>query len=583
MAIIRKYPDASVKSRSEKLFFEQASQLSDDWYVWMNCGLNFESDNILGEFTREIDAILYNPKCGMLIVECKDGKITAERTSADLDILTWKQSGRVLSRSPADQVKTVIHTLHDHFGKMFPKENNGYYRIRVQWAVFFPDMENPGNIIGQIPLSHLFLKGDASSPRTFENKVRRALNTKESSFGGKPYPNESLDGENLQKLLDFFASYGEPSWPELCAMNESMRVQPTELQKMLMRTIERNAQMRIEGVAGSGKSMLVKWEAERLAEKNKRVAVLCYNDLLAEKLETDLNPEKSRNFPIEVHSYFHFAQKYARLSKLPDVPRKEPTDRDAKCEYFANLPDAFDKAINALKKDRSEKTANRFFDAVIIDEGQDFENVWLDTVLKLLKNPKTGVVRFFYDPAQRLYSRDVLGNRTINAMPVMVLPCGFRSTRRILDWVRKETDIRIPCYDNTPLGKNVEVRYYTNPEDQMAMLEREIDKLRAKKIDKKDILVLSMHSRKYSGIKNLANDDFKWSDVNDSLSNQRINVVSVRRYKGLDSRIVILCDMKDLKSNPGFPYHDPHLLLVAATRAREHLIVFKEQRKIGQK
>lgn len=362
MAIIRKYPDASIHSRSEKLFFELASQLSNDWYVWMNCNLNFESDSVRGEFNREIDGILYNPECGMLLVECKDGKITAERTSAYLDVLTWKQSGRVLSRSPADQVKTIIHALHDHFGKMFPKGKNGYYRIRVQWAVFFPEMETPGSIIGNIPLSHLFVKGDASSPRTFENKVRRTLNTKESAFGGKPYPNESLDGENLQRLLDFFASYGEPSWSELWTMNESMRVQPTELQKMLMRTIARNAQMRIEGVAGSGKSMLVKWEAERLAKEGKRIAVLCYNDLLAEQLEKDLNPEKSRDFPIEVHSFHHFAQKYVRLAKISGIPRKKPTEPEAKRKFFEDLPAAFDKALDALrKKERSKKKSTGRF------------------------------------------------------------------------------------------------------------------------------------------------------------------------------------------------------------------------------
>lgn len=582
MANVRKLPDASVKSRSEKRFFELASQLSDDWYLWMNAQLNFQIDSIRGEFNREIDGILYNPSCGILLVECKDGTITAERENENLDEFVWKQSGRVLSRSPADQVKTVIHTLHDHFSKMFPKEDHGYYRIRVQWATFFPEMESAGNIIGQIPLSHLFLKGDAASPRIFEQKVRRALTTKESSFGGKPYPNESLAGENLQKLIDFFAAYGEPSWPELWAMNESMRVQPTDLQKMLMKTITRNSRMRIEGVAGSGKSMLVKWEAERLVKEGKRVAVLCYNDLLAEQLEQSLNPESVRDFPIETHSFFRFAQKYVRLARVPGTPRKEPRDSEAKREYFEGLPAAFAKALEILRAGRSKKTrsSSRFFDALLIDEGQDFENGWLDTALGLLKDRECGTVRFFYDPAQTLYARDVLGNTTINAMPVMVLPCGYRSTRKILDWICFETDIRIPCYDNTPLGKDVEVRFYTDAREQKEMLEREIERLRKKKVDSKDILVVSMHSRNHSGLKDIASERFKWSGVNESLDGQKINIVSARRYKGLDSRVVILSDMTASQSDPGFPYSESHLLLVAATRAREHLIVFKERKRI---
>ncbi len=581
MAIIRKFPDASIKSRSEKRFFELASQLSDDWYLWMNTQVCFLINNIQGELNREIDGILYHPNWGMLLVECKDGTITAEKQK-DLDELVWKQSGKILSRSPADQVKSLIHLLHDHFSKIFPKEDRGYYHIRIQWATFFPEMESAKHIVGSIPLSHLFLKGDTASPRIFEQKVRRALTTKESSFGGKPYPNESLSGENLQKLMDFFASYEEPSWPELWAMNESMRVQPTDLQKMLMKTITRNSRMRIEGVAGSGKSMLVKWEAERLVKEGKRVAVLCYNDLLAEQLEQSLNPGKRQDVSVEVHSFHRFAQKYVRLAKVPGAPKKEPSDPDTKNSYFENLPANFDRALDILRNEKSKKSSqsNRFFDALLIDEGQDFENGWLDTALKLLKDREGGTVRFFYDPAQTLYARDVLGNATINAMPVMVLPCGYRSTRKILDWICSETDIRIPCYDNTPLGKDVEVRFYTDAQKQTEMLRKEVERLQKKKVEPKDILVVSLHSRKHSGLKDIDSETFKWSNVNESLDGQKINIVSARRYKGLDSRVVILCDMTASQNDPGFPYSDSHLLLVAATRAREHLIVFKEQKKI---
>lgn len=581
MAIIRKFPDASIKSRSEKRFFELASQLSDDWYLWMNTQVCFLINNIQGELNREIDGILYHPNWGMLLVECKDGTITAEKQK-DLDELVWKQSGKILSRSPADQVKSLIHLLHDHFSKIFPKEDRGYYHIRIQWATFFPEMESAKNIVGSIPLSHLFLKGDTASPRIFEQKVRRALTTKESSFGGKPYPNESLSGENLQKLMDFFASYEEPSWPELWAMNESMRVQPTDLQKMLMKTITRNSRMRIEGVAGSGKSMLVKWEAERLVKEGKRVAVLCYNDLLAEQLEQSLNPGKRQDVSVEVHSFHRFAQKYVRLAKVPGAPKKEPSDPDAKNSYFENLPANFDRALDILRNEKSKKSSqsNRFFDALLIDEGQDFENGWLDTALKLLNDREGGTVRFFYDPAQTLYARNVLGNATINAMPVMVLPCGYRSTRKILDWICSETDIRIPCYDNTPLGKDVEVRFYTDAQKQTEMLRKEVERLQKKKVEPKDILVVSLHSRKHSGLKDIDSETFKWSEVNESLDGQKINIVSARRYKGLDSRVVILCDMTASQNDPGFPYSDSHLLLVAATRAREHLIVFKEQKKI---
>ncbi len=573
MANIRSYPNYSISSRSEKRFFELASQLSAEWTVWMNRQLNFITSQ--GEVNREIDGILYHPEIGILLVECKDGLLSIERPVSEGAEPAWIQSGNKLPRSPVDQVRTMHSILHDHFKQMFKTP------LRVQWAVFFPDMEDAGNIIGSVSKPHLFLKGDSLKVSAFDRKVRKALTTAEQSFGGKPYPHKPLDPDDEQGLFNFLGSYEEISLSELWAMNESMRVQPTDLQKMLMQTIARNRKMRIEGVAGSGKSMLVKWEAERLQKEGKRVAVLCYNDLLAEGLERDLNTGAPKNSSVEVHSFHQFAKKYTRLARIPGVPKKEPRDPNAKSEYFDSLPKHFDRALDILRKEaRSKKTkdSSRFFDAVLIDEGQDFENAWAGIALKLLKDRETGIVRFFYDPAQTLYCRNVLGNAEINAMPVMVLPCGFRSTRKILEWIRAETDIRIPCYDNTPAGKEVEVRFYTDPAEEAELLKKELERLKKKGVEKKDIQVVSMHSRARSGLKDFESDTVKWCEIGEPLDERKINIVSARRFKGLDSRVVILSDMTASTNDPGFPYSNPHLLLVAATRAREHLIVFKERK-----
>lgn len=575
MSIIQKRLSTESTSRSEKALFDAAVCLADGWNVWMNARLNFSVSRSGAHVDREVDCILYHKKYGMLLIECKDGQISTEAASGSVDGFVWKQGSRVMERSPVDQVQSIIYPLHDHFSEMFPKEDGCLNRVRVQWAVCFSDMDGMEKIgSNALQPRRVILKSDLKSYNTLERKIKKILETPEASRGGNPFPNDELSDVNYDKLISFLGCFDEPTWPELWDMQAASRVQPTAIQEMLMESIVRNPRMRIEGVAGSGKSLLVQWEATRLAREGKRVAVLCYNDLLAEHIQKNFEEAGLDESLVVAESFMKLAQKYVRLAKVPEFPRKEPADSLQRKEYYEALPAAFFRALKILRNQKK----NRFFDALIIDEGQDFENSWLDACLNLLKDPDEGMVRFFYDSKQTLYDgRAVLGNVTFNKMPVMVLKRGFRSTKRILNWVQDETDIRIPCYEDTPIGRNVDVQVYSDPSEQFELLEKTVKKLNAKGVENKDILVVSLCSRRHSALADLRNDNFVWSDVKDSLNSIAINIVSAYRYKGLDKPVVILTDLDSSKNDPGAPHDKAHLIMVGATRAKEHLVVFRQR------
>ena len=578
MSTIRKRISSNSTSRSEQTLFDTAICLNDAWDVWMNVQLNFAVKKSGTSIDHEVDCILYHRKYGMLLIECKDGHISTEEAQGTEKGVIWKQGNRIMERSPIEQIKASTHPLHDYFSEMFPKAGHQYNRIRVQWAVCFPDMDSTGRI-GNNALQprHAILKSDLKSYNTLERKVRKILETGELSYGGKPFPNDELSDEDYDRLTSFLGCFDEPSWPELWEMESRARVAPTAFQEMLMESITRNPRMQIEGVAGSGKSLLVQWETRRLAREGKRVAVLCYNDLLAEQMRQNFKSLGLDESQAVATSFHKLAAKYARIAKVAGVPRREPEDDAAKSEYYDAVVASLPGALKTLR----DKKKNLFFDALVIDEGQDFENRWLDSVLQLLKDPQKGTVRFFYDPNQTIYKdRDVLGNRTIGAMPVMVLKRGFRCTKRILEWVHDTTDIRIPCYENTPEGRPVDVRTYTEPKEQEELLLKEIERLHKKGVTFEDILVVSLRSRRNSGLASLNNDTFRWSDISDSLNGAVINIVSAYRYKGLDKRVVILTDLEPSKNGPGYPHSNAHLILVGATRAKEHLVVFRQRHRI---
>ena len=586
MPQIHKYLSKDSISRSEKKLFDILLSLNNDWHIWMNANLRFALRNG-ASMEREVDCILYHRELGMLLVECKDGQISTEESLESEKGFIWKQNQREMERSPVDQVLNLVHPLHQHFCEMFPrqiqKDNShqqfSYDSVRVQWALFFGDMENLKKIgSNAVQSKRVILKSDLKFPNLLLRKITKILETKEASFGNKPFPNTVLSEENLQKLVAFLGCFDEPTWPEIWDMQANARIYPTEIQEMLMESITRNPRMRIEGVAGSGKSLMAQWEVARLFKEGKRIAFLCYNDLLAEQMQNNF---QKREFPasqVTAASFYKLAAKYVRLAKVPGAPRKEPQNDEGKKEYFAKMPHYFKQALDILRK---QNKASRFFDALIIDEGQDFDNSLLDTILLLLKEPQKGFVRFFYDSHQTIYKgRPVLGNTKIESMPVIFLKRGFRSTKKILLWVREITGISVSCYETTPTGHDVDVRLYSDPQEQIALLYAEIARLKKKAVEPKDILVVSLRSRSNSALAELHNDEFQWSDVHDSLNSLAINIVSAYRYKGLDKRVVILTDLEPSANNPGEPHSNANLILVGATRAKEHLIVFKQRSKI---
>lgn len=581
MSQIRCKLSESSTSRSEAAFYAMAATLGDDWYVWMNRHLNFFYEEN-GSMNREVDCILYHRDHGMLLVECKSGFITRHKKSDGS--LVWQQSGDVLERSPQEQVCSMTPPLHDYLKHTLGRDG---CRVRIQWAVCFGDMENCRNIpANEIPAERIFLKSHMESAEAFGKKVLQILNIPEVSCKGRPFYNDRLDDDAFERLVDFLDGYEseELSLPELWDLENQARVKPSQIQEMLMESIQRNRVMAVEGVAGSGKSMFVLWEARRLAALGKRVAVVCYNELLADSFRKTFKKGGLEESQVEVHNFAKWAMKYVKLAKLKGVPHREPKKAEEISRYYDEvLPAGFARALDEMRVARDARGRkvfeNRFFDAVLIDEGQDLCSDWLSAALKLQNDPKSSVVRFFYDPRQKLYEgRDYNANRVFREMPVLVLSRGYRSTKSILEWARVVTGIEVCAYDNTPVGDKVDVKYYRNPEDQVEMLDKYVNALLKRKVNPSDILVVSLRSCRHSALKNLDDARYYWSVTGDSgLTDGRINVVSAHRIKGLDAKVVILADVMRSSKGPCEPHHMAEQIFVGATRAKSKLIVFREK------
>jgi superfamily I DNA and RNA helicase len=442
----------------------------------------------------------------------------------------------------------------------------------------------------EIPRKRALLRPDVINAKRFEKRLVEILETPVQANGNMPFMNEYLDEDSLFRLRNFLDGQGEkPDAGEIIKSTyENCFEEATEMQQMMMESISRNPRMRIEGVAGSGKSHMVVWDALRLSRIGKNVAIACYNDLLATELKQDVDKVISNDRigvekkyaqdggvsygRVDVYAYSEWCEKYVRAAKL-----KVDKSGDRSQYYDRELPQAFVKAQKILAKDK-KKREKFFYDAVIIDEGQDFASEWVDGFIGLLHNEEHGIVRFFYDPAQRLYaSRNGIDNAQVESMPVMVLNRGFRSTKRILEWVRKNTGFRLQAFDNIVLGDAVKEMHYRDGSEQAQMLSARIDELmEKKKLSVSDILVVSMKSDRNSALKNITDERLVWNTSGDkSLVKDKINIVSVYRIKGLDATAVILADLEEpVEASKREDWK--RCMLVGATRAKALLTVFRK-------
>ena len=264
-------------SRAEIEIARIASLLSDDWLVWMNRHLNFDLPGT-GVMDREVDCVLYHRKHGLLIIECKSGKIATSRDSRNGNVV-WLQSGKPMDKRPREQVEGLIAPLHEYMKHLLrcPEEGKDFYRVRVQWAVCFSDMDNLFEIpLAEIPRKRALLRPDLLDAKHFEKRLIEILEIPAEARNGRAFANDYLDEEAFFALQNFLDGNGERvEESDLLREDNFYAEQATEMQQMMMESISRNPRMRIEGVAGSGKSRMVVWEALRLSRIGKSVAIVC--------------------------------------------------------------------------------------------------------------------------------------------------------------------------------------------------------------------------------------------------------------------------------------------------------------------
>lgn len=565
---------------------------------------------------RYTDFIVWSQKYGLLIIEVKDW-IFNQITKYDpimfegnfYDNITKGHRNPLLTAKDAhNKIKDVIKKIPSLIHK------DGQYAKQLKFPISFgviytnisrKDFANNGILNNQICGNNQVLFSEDIKFDYDDKEKRRELEIKLKlmSQSNVQFSFEPLSYEELKALR--FAIF-----PEIRVNTEKIKrlhsQEDEEKMKALDLEQERTAKTLgeghriLKGVAGSGKTLVLACRAKYLKQLNPnwKILVLCYNISLRKYLEKLIQYSgtntKQYNEGITV-THFH-----ALVKELSKVDLSKWVDESS---------EDYDKRVGLILQGKIAEGVIKkgIFDAILIDEGQDFVTEWMKG-LSLLLNESTDSLLFCYDPAQNVFGKKKpvwkdAGFKVQGKKPSL-LKKSYRNTIEILTIARnfgKMEANQIPIEDDTidnklfpelATDRHGEIPELIHLNNINLICERIIDEINILRshqgISNMDIGILfngtlysfpEIFSRIYLSKSNL-NDLYliKSNDrdakLNLDVSSNTIKVMPIESCKGLEFKIVFLVGIDEMPRSKRDQDAERSLVYVALTRAQDKLFIY---------
>ncbi len=518
-------------------------------YPWLRPDrdhLNPQSHTVLKE--GEADFVVVHPRYGVMVVEVKGGEMYCDPATQ-----TWTRKGATHPvKDPFKQAAKNLHALEAilmqrGFG------SSGFLPFSRARCVVFPHCNYNGSTPPGAHKSMLFGASDLSS-----------LGAKiEELFRLQPFiPPAALSASILDCIVQGLTSTFElvPAlWSEI-QDQEKRLLRFTEDQMNILKVLQSYPRAAIQGVAGSGKTLLAVAKARSFADEGKRVLLLCFTELLAEWLREEL--PSAYHDRLIIRNYHKLCSEWTREAGIqwPSV-----TDE---LEFFKER-------APRLLEDAIELRPDLNFDAVVVDEGQDFLLAWWDTVELINKRPTEGPLYIFLDPEQQIFHECL--PRMPDLGPPFVLPVNCRNTEQIAKQCGAIIGKEIAVNKGAPSGSPPKQIEAPSRDRQKAEVEKQVQEWMHPNAGLKanQIAIVTRGKLEKSSLTGL--DSISGYAVTHRLRDWRngagILVTSLHRFKGLEADALILVDFVRPGSLQAFPGFRPEHFYVACSRAKHLLTI----------
>ncbi len=376
----------------------------------------------------ECDFVLLDRQRGVLFVEVKGGSLVFDGREWVREV---RGEMRLLNKDPFAQATRCMHDIIELVKRRF-RTPGGELPFTYGAAVAFPDCQVSGTLPPSIQ-PELVL--DADRLRNEDVSVRRVF----ESFR-RAHHRELRDREieSVREALYPRYEFVPVVWRKLEDQEERLR-RLTEQQHRLLDYLACQPKAAIRGVAGSGKTMLALAKAQREARAGRRTLLLCYNQPLQDWLKAAV-PESFAN-ELVVLNYHSLASRLCQEAGVPLWERRERNDQDF---WDVQAAEALIEACDVLGPEHK-------FDTVVVDEGQDFHELWRTSLEAVFRSPGGDACYYvFYDPKQNLYVDDPALPEELGSP--YELPVNCRNTVCIAEHCAALAGYENRVIDGAPLG-----------------------------------------------------------------------------------------------------------------------------------
>lgn len=526
------------KRNAEKKVFESLSGLASSFVVFYSVAWQSRKDGYARD--GEADFVITHPDYGVLVLEVKGGGVAYDATTGQWTTTDRYRESFVID--PVEQAKKSHYTLLEKLKDLPEWDSNRF--LTIGHAVCFPDV-----VIGNKALK-LDLPREIIIDYNDLEKTEETILSIYEHYADKnrraPLGRDRL--AIVESLLARSFNIKTPLGVEL-DKEDNRLIELTEQQFKLLNLLASRRRALIAGCAGSGKTMLAVEKARQLHEQGFNVLLTCFNSALADDLAKRL-PDVT---------VLHFHGLCREMAKQVGFAIQSVKDQQE--FYDVTLPEMLMKAVDET---------GPMFDAIIVDEGQDFlETYWV--ALASLLNEKEGIFYIFCDDNQNLYGGASLKGIIDDEPYPLTENC--RNTKAIHKVVNSFYSDRKRISCNGPEGRTPELQTYRDSAEMLKSIQSVLNKLvNEEHVAVEDIVILTPHAQERTALKiGIKLGNFVLSDVPSQRRNE-IQATTIYKFKGLERKVVIVAEVDDR-----FMYNPEILMYVGSSRARTHLLFFVDQ------
>jgi len=482
----------------------------------------------------EIDFLVIVPDTGMLCIEVKS------QNAISFENDRWTPPD--IKRSPFKQASDGRHTFYRRLRELAPE----FRYVPVVHCCIFPNSQfdlRPNLSVQSWELidTRVFRTFANASDFCAELKARMLCSIKAEANLRAITP--SLSAAQIEAIVAHCLPVQKcrpTAREEILRREREVEHLLRDQQKPVLQLTELNGRVVVTGAAGTGKTLIAMEIASRAAERGRRVALLCFNQLVGDWMRQQIDSRKRSHPTLLVGRAIRILAEMTGIS----IP-KNPT-----AQYWADeLPEKIEEHMT-----NPEFRAAANFDYLVVDEAQDLlarPRLW-ECVTRFLEGGMAGSFCLFGDfENQVLEDRDIM-NQSLTDLRTSANPALYRLSENCRNYrIIGDSAVRLSGFNRQVYTgymragggiQNYDIFFYVDEREQEERLKQWLREFNMWGYRPAEITMLSFRASEDSAAANLAKGGINlrpaWQHSNSSAS-----YTTVHAFKGLENKVIILTDV----------------------------------------